>query len=319
MDATDAAALLPPLLKTAGLDPDPGREPIRVWARSGVERLKLAGGGSAVFKYAEAPFDREQIALQLAADAGLPVPALLAAHTAPGLLGMLLEDLGEPVREASDQDGATAAVAVHHVPVTAARSLPRLDAGGLAGLPARIVSRAEQLDLPGGIAASAAAIGRRAGRLAEGAELPPFGFCHSEYHPAACTSPATGWRLLDLARAFTGPGLLDLASWHGTVTEPRPEATATLISAYIAAGGPPEAAAPRGGLPAHIWALAWHRVCTSSSAPTAATTGAATTPAASSAPPATAATRQRPAAPAGSSSPTPPPGPACQSPPGRPP
>jgi hypothetical protein len=260
MNATDAAALLPALLKTAGLDPDPAREPIRIWTRSGVERLRLAGGGSVVFKYAEAPFDREHIALQVAAGGGLPVPALLASHTAPDLLGMLLEDLGEPVREAGDQDGATAAVAVHQVPVTAARSLPLLDAGALAELPARIVARAEQLDLPSGIAASAAAIGRRAGRLAEGAELPPFGFCHSEYHPTSLHVTRDGWRLLDLARAFTGPGLLDLASWHGTVTAPRPEATADLISAYMAAGGPPEAAAPRGGLPAHIWALAWHRI-----------------------------------------------------------
>jgi hypothetical protein len=188
------------------------------------------------------------------------VPAVLAAHTAPGLLGMLLEDLGEPVRETSDQDGAAAAVAVHRVPVTAARSLPRLDAGALAGLPARIVARAARLDLPGGIAAAAAVIGRRAGRLTAGAELPPFGFCHSEYHPSSLHVTRDGWRLLDLARAFTGPGLLDLASWPGTVAAPRPEATAELISAYIAAGGPPEAAAARGGLPAHIWALAWHRI-----------------------------------------------------------
>jgi hypothetical protein len=99
MDATDATGLLQPLLKAAGLDPDVAREPIRVWTRSGVERLRLAGGGSVVFKYAEAPFDREHIALRLAADAGLPVPALLAAPTIPDLLGMLLEDLGEPVRE----------------------------------------------------------------------------------------------------------------------------------------------------------------------------------------------------------------------------
>jgi hypothetical protein len=260
MDTTDAAALLLPLLKAAGLDPDPVHEPIRVWARSGVERLQLAGGGSVVFKYAEEPFDREHIALQLAADAGLRVPALLAAHTAPGLLGMLLQDLGDPDREAREQDGATAAVAIHNVPVAVAWSLPHLDAGALAGLPARIVSRAERLDLPSGIAASAAAIGRRAGRLTEGAELPPFGFCHSEYHPSSLHVSRSGWWLLDLARAFTGPGLLDLASWHGTVTEPRPEATAALISAYIAAGGPPEAAAFRGGLPAHIWALVWHRV-----------------------------------------------------------
>jgi hypothetical protein len=83
MDAADAAALLSPLLKTAGLDPDPGREPIRVWSRSGVERLQVSGGGTVVFKYAQEPFDREHLALNLAARSGLPVPRVLAEQTAP--------------------------------------------------------------------------------------------------------------------------------------------------------------------------------------------------------------------------------------------
>jgi len=35
---------------------------------------------------------------------------------------------------------------------------------------------------------------------------------------------------------------------------------AALIGEYVKAGGPPEAGAPRGGLPAERWALGWHRV-----------------------------------------------------------
>jgi hypothetical protein len=260
MDTTDAAALLPPLLEAAGIAPDPAREPIRVWERSGVERLRLAGGGSVVFKYAQAPFDREHLALTLAARGGLPVPRLIAARTIPGLLGMLLEDLGEPVHEAAEQDGAQAAVQLHRVPVTDAGWLPRLDETGLARLPARIAARARKLSLPGDIADMAAAIAGRAERLAGGAGLPPFGFCHSEFHPTSLHIGSQGWRLLDFARAFNGPGLLDLASWHGTTANSDPEAVISLISAYIRAGGPREADAPRGGLPAPDWALGWHRV-----------------------------------------------------------
>jgi hypothetical protein len=259
MDTADATALLPPLLASAGLPPGPGREPIRIWARSGVERLHLAGGGTAVFKYAQDPFDHEHHALALAARHGVPVPRLLAARTAPGLLGMLLEDLGHPARDADQRDAAQAAARIHRVPADGTGWLPRLDQATLAGLPAQITARAAQLSLPD-IATTAAAIARHAGRLAEGTQLPPFGLCHSEFHPTSMHISASGWRLLDLARAFTGPGLLDLASWHGTITPPDPQATTGLITAYIQAGGPPQTASPRGGIPAPNWALGWHRV-----------------------------------------------------------
>jgi hypothetical protein len=260
MDTTDAAALLPPLLNAAAISPDPIREPIQVWERSGVERLRVPGGGSVVFKYAEEPFAREHLALSLAAGDGLPVPRLIAAHTVPGLLGMLMEDLGQPVREAGEQDAAQAAVALHHVSVTSAGWLPRLDASALAELPTRIAARAGRLHLPGSISDMATALASHGGKLADGTGLPPFGFCHSEFHPTSLHIGSQGWRLLDFARAFHGPGLLDLASWHGTTAEPDPDAVAALISAYIRAGGPPEAAAPRGDLPAPHWAVGWHRV-----------------------------------------------------------
>jgi hypothetical protein len=260
MDTADAAALLSPMLKTARLGSNPKREPIRVWARSGVERLQLSSGGTVVFKYAQEPFDREHLALNLAARSGLAVPRVLAAQTAPGMLGMLLEDLGQPIRDADQQDAADCAVSIHRVFVVGAGWLPRLDKTSLARLPARIAARAGRLDLPGQIADAANLLARHGQQLAQGTDLPPYGFCHSEFHPTSVHIGSHGRRLLDFARAFVGPGLLDLASWPGTLTAPDTKAVSALIDAYIEAGGPPETAAPRGGMPAANWALGWHRI-----------------------------------------------------------
>ena len=54
------------------------------------------------------------------------------------------------------------------------------------------------------------ALSRCASARATGAQLAPFGFCHSEFHPTSLHIGERGWRLLDFARAFNGPGLLDL-------------------------------------------------------------------------------------------------------------
>lgn len=260
MDIAAAVALLPSLLKAAGLDPHPVWDPIRVWAKSGVERLQLSGGGTVVFKYAQEPFNCEHLALNLAAHGGAPVPRVLAAQTAPGMLGMLLEDLGQPFRDAAGQDAAETAVTIHRVPAAGATWLPRLDETALAGQSARIAARAARLSLPSHIAATAGVLARHARRLAAGTGLPPYGFCHSEFHPSSVHIGTHGRRLLDFARAFVGPGLLDLASWPGTGTPPDPQAVTALITAYTQAGGPPETIAPRGGVPAANWALGWHRI-----------------------------------------------------------
>jgi tRNA A-37 threonylcarbamoyl transferase component Bud32 len=43
----------------------------------------------------------------------VPVPKLRAAATVDGILGMILEDLGDPVRDATEQDAALAAVRLY--------------------------------------------------------------------------------------------------------------------------------------------------------------------------------------------------------------
>lgn len=83
---------------------------------------------------------------------------------------------------------------------------------------------------------------------------------HSEFHPTSLHIGERGWRLLDFARAFTGPGLLDLASWHGTIEPPHPIRLRVFLEQYVTAGGTPDALAPRGGLTAEHWALGWHRM-----------------------------------------------------------
>ncbi|WP_106402817.1 aminoglycoside phosphotransferase [Actinocorallia populi] len=257
MDTTEVEAVLDRLL--GGLpSPPTAREEIRVWARSGVERLHLADGTSVVFKYAEGPFMNEHAALDVAEHAGLPVPGRLGAVRSRDLLGMLLDDLGPVIREATDQEGAAWAVAVHRVGETG--SLPVVDAQGLAAMPGRMLDRFRRLDLADPMREAAQALDKVASRRAEGAESPPFGLCHSEWHPTSLHVGHGGVHLLDFARAFRGPGLLDLASWHGTLDKPDIERLTSLIEDYLKAGGPASAAEERGGLPAARWALGWHRV-----------------------------------------------------------
>ncbi|MCO6003762.1 hypothetical protein NE236_02110 [Actinoallomurus purpureus] len=99
---------------------DVRRESIRVWEMSGVERLRLDGDRTLIFKHARGPFTDEHLVLPHAAAHGLPVPGLLASATVydPRLgsggdsLGMVLEDLG-PAVLVPTLGQAAAAIAVH--------------------------------------------------------------------------------------------------------------------------------------------------------------------------------------------------------------
>ncbi|MFF7454995.1 aminoglycoside phosphotransferase family protein [Kitasatospora sp. NPDC008115] len=245
----------------------PTRLPIRVWSMSGVERLAFPDGTTAVLKYACDPFTVESRTLRAAARAGIPVPRVLGSAQRGGLLAMVLEDLGDPRREATDGEAATAAASLHAaVPPP---SLSVLEENALAALPGKALGHLRRLraadrwtegteDLAGILDALAHA----AERKAAGAMSPPFGWVHSEFHPSSLHIGPRGWHLLDLARSFTGPGLLDLASWQGLSIRqsPDPARLRGLIDGYIAAGGPRDALTRRGGLPPEAWALGWHRV-----------------------------------------------------------
>lgn len=263
MDMILTAELLDSLLTLTGRS-TAVREEVRVWSMSGVERLTFTDGTTAIFKYAKKPFDSEDQALRLAHTLGVPVPEVQASAVVDGWLGMLLEDLGPAVREADHLDGAAAAVTLHRTRTAAA--LPVLDQEGLRGLPSRALEhlgrlrKAERWQDADDVEDALDQIAQAAEARAAGTKLAPFGWVHSEFHPTSLHIGPHGWRLLDFARAFTGPGLLDLASWHGTLDTPDPVRLRVLLDTYVTEGGTPDALAERGGLPAEKWALGWHRM-----------------------------------------------------------
>jgi aminoglycoside phosphotransferase (APT) family kinase protein len=260
---SDAPAARPRLLSAtlshAGWPPGTPHEPVRhVLPYSGVWRLRQPGGGTAIYKEAAAPLDQEHGALAYARSMGLPVPRLLAAVQRDGRLGMIMTDLGQPDRDATADDAATIAAALHRIP--ASDALPTIGPAELSAMPARIAARARDHALPDIARVTAAHLAAAADRLSAPAGTPPVGLCHSEFHPTSVIINAGQWHTYDLARAFHGPGLIDLASWHGTTTAPDPQATAALITAYVNAGGHPAAQDERAGLPPEQWALGWHRI-----------------------------------------------------------
>ncbi len=262
MDDT-AAALLPALVAEAGLPPVYTSERVRqLFPFSGVWRLRFGqrGGATVIYKHAWTPLDHEHYALAYAAASGIPVPRLLAARQDDGRVGLLMTDLGEPARPAAAADGARLAALIHRAPGTGS-GLPRLTAAVLASIPQRIADRAARHGLSEATARTAAVIARSASRLASPALVAPLGLCHSEWHPESVIVDAGGQpHVYDWARAFIGPGLLDLASWHGTRSAPDLGATRALIEEYVRAGGHRAALADRAGLPAEAWALGWHRL-----------------------------------------------------------
>lgn len=241
------------------------RRRVRGWSMSSVERVYLGEGGSVILKSAAESFAGEPAFLDHAALHGVPVPRLFASlRTADRGMAMLMEDLGDPIREADLADAATAAVAVHRCPSRSGR--PVLDVDALTGLPVRALAWLEDLKSVGrwleadDIRVSLERVAELATRRAKDADIPPYGMCHSEFHPTSLHLGEGGMRILDWARAYTGPGLLDLVFWQGTPDPLDIRKVSDLINAYVDAGGTTEAKATRASLPPHRWAGGWAKM-----------------------------------------------------------
>ncbi len=126
--------------------------------------------------------------------------------------------------------------------------------------PSNTCGKNTTLDVPDDLTTLLKDIADAAPDRAAGANLPPFGLVHGELHPTSIHIGARGPYLLDLAKAFIGPGLLDLATWHGTRHPPDAKRMHAQILRYVASGGYPDALTARGGIPAAEWALGWHRL-----------------------------------------------------------
>lgn len=250
------------VLGKAGLATHAVSTVLHSWELSHVERVNTAEG-SLIFKCATEPFTHEHDALTAAWQAGVNVPTVHTAARTATMLGMLMEDLGTPMRAAADADGIAAAVQLHSAAIP--DFLPRADTAWLRSRPSRalrslhLLQQERWLDTEG-ITLALRAIEAAAATRAEGAELRPHGWVHSEFHPHSILITDRGVSMVDLARAFHGPGLIDLASWHGTVDPPNPDLTRAFIEHYVDEGGPAQALHDRGGLSAQHWALGWHRV-----------------------------------------------------------
>lgn len=254
------------LLAALGVTAIARSEPIHIWRLSGVERLQLPNRSTVVFKYAVAPFTDEHLVLIALAEQGVrvPVPHLKAARVQNGMLGMLLDDLGKPIRDATTQDAAEAAVSLHAADPP--MWLERLGEADLAALPRSALTCLDELQQVGrypntqDLRERLTELDRFATKRAEGTHRPPYGLCHGDLHPSDVHISTSGLRILDFAMTFIGPGLLDLAAWSGLRRPPNPPVTRQLIELYVRAGGHPGALADRGGLPAERWALGWHRL-----------------------------------------------------------
>lgn len=257
------------LLRGGGLTPTGmHREVLWSWPQSHVERITVDGPATFVLKRARPPLTDEDRILRHLEDQSVPVPHVVLSCRDGGQLTMLLEDLGPTLRDATLDEAAHLAVRIHRA--TPPSDLRLLDTEALRAIPRAVSEGMDVLEAAGRwtdterLRTLLHGAERIVERLVDGAQGPPFGLCHSEFHPSSIHIGARRSGLLDLAQAFVGPGLLDLASYRNTAEPARPDVCRALIDAYCTAGGAPGAATSRAGLPAERWALAWHSLWISS-------------------------------------------------------
>ena len=234
------------------------------WELSRVERVVLGDGTTFILKRSRHPLTDEARVIHGLQQTDVPLPSLRISRLDGDILTMILEDLGPSERQPTSEEAASVAATIHKA--TPPAWLPVMDEAALRSLPAKIrrgvedlasAGRWQKLDLIHGLLDKIIA---SSSLISCGATTPPFGLCHSEFHPTSLHVGTHRTAVVDWARAFIGPGLLDLASYGGTIDPPNPAACRSLIEAYQSAGGPVEASDRRGGLTAEEWAIVWHRL-----------------------------------------------------------
>lgn len=234
------------------------------WQLSRVERVVLEGGATFILKRSRHPLTKEARVIHGLRETDVPLPALCMSRVDGDILTMILEDLGPSERQPTLEEAASVAAKIHKA--TPPGWLPILDETALRSLPVKIRRGVEDLASAGRwrelgpIHGILDKIDANSALISRGATTPPFGLCHSEFHPTSLHVGTNRAAVVDWARAFIGPGLLDLASYGGTIDPPDLAACRSLIEAYRAAGGPTESSDQRGGLPAEEWAIVCHRL-----------------------------------------------------------
>lgn len=233
------------------------------WPLSVVQRIRLAGGDSFVLKTARGPMQSEGRNLLAAAASGLPVPHMLhyELERLSGIMTLCMEDLGESVRNPTTSDAVASAARVHETGLMP--NGPWVDTDWLvaeleaARSVATTIGQSYQEFEP---VAAAVATEARAAVGIRGLESAPFGVVHSEFHPSSMIVRNDEIFLLDWARTFIGPQLLDLASFFGTTTLPERKRARNLISNYLETRHLAAAGRDRDGMPVEAWALYVHRL-----------------------------------------------------------
>ena len=241
------------------------RETLSDWQLSRVERVYLDDGSTIILKRSKSPLVDEGRVLSGLRDSDIPVPSLHLAHLEGDVLTLVMEDAGPPKRQPTVSDAAEMAVRIHATPPPAGLSVLHREA--LLAFPVKMRQGIDELASSGRWGRThhmfilLTGIEDAAPSLVQGATHPPFGLCHSEFHPTSVPIGTKRTVVIDWAQAYVGPGLLDLASWfqYGA-RPPTSEQCRSMIDAYAAAGGPEEALEPRGSLPPEDWAPFWNRL-----------------------------------------------------------
>ena len=241
------------------------RETLSDWQLSRVERVYLDDGSSIILKRSKSPLVNEGRILSGLRGTEIPLADLYLVHLEGDVLTLLMEDAGPPKREPTPSDAAEMAVRIHATPPPAGLFVLHREA--LLAFPGKIRQGIDELASSGRWARAhhmlllLTGIDDAATSLVQGATVPPFGLCHSEFHPTSVPIGTKRTVVIDWAQAYVGPGLLDLASWfQWGARPPTSEQCRSLIDAYVAAGGAAEALDHRDSLPPEDWALFWNRL-----------------------------------------------------------